>query len=114
MKTKKELEKLSRAIGKAIFAYHNAIAVNLKECGKEMNVLPFDGDEDEKGLRLELVGRHNDLISTVIDKVRWNDEHNIVEVHIVEEDYDESDYWLDISYLGDNEDYVNDNIDWEK
>ena len=113
MKTTKELRELSNAIGKAICAYHNAISENLKESGKEHNVVGYE-DEDEKGLRLEIIGRHDDLVSTVIDKVRYNNESDMVEVHICEEDYREQDYWTYISTLGDAQDYVNDSIEWEE
>ena len=113
MKTKKELDKLSNAIGNAIFAYHNAIAENLKESGKEHNVVGYE-DEEEKGLRVEIIGRHNDVVSIVVDKVRYNNKSNSVEVHICEEDYREQDYWTFISTLDDAQDYVNDSIDWEE
>ena len=113
MKSKEELKKLSEDIGKAIVAYHNAICDNLKECGKELKVIG-DNDEGEKdGMHLFIVVNHNDLDEIVVDKVRYNNERGIVEVHICEEEYEDRDYWFDISYLGDDADYVNENIDWE-
>lgn len=113
MKTSKELNELNIAIGKAVFAYHNAIFENLKESGKEHKVVSYE-DEGEKGLRLEIIGRHNDAVSMVIDKIRYNKGNNSVEVHICEEDYRKQDYWTYISTLGDAQDYVNQSIDWEE
>lgn len=113
MKTSKELNELYIAIGKAVFAYHNAISENLKESGKEHKVVSYE-DEDEKGLRLEILGKHNDAVSMVIDKIRYNKGNNSVEVHICEEDYRKQDYWTYISTLGDAQDYVNQSIDWEE
>lgn len=113
MKTLDELNELSNAIGKAVRAYHNAIAENLKESGKEHKVVGYE-DEDEDGLRVEIIGRHDDAVSMVVDKVRYNKEHNMVEVHICEEDYRKQDYWTYISTLGDAQDYVNQSIDWEE
>ena len=113
MKTSKELNELNNAIGKAVFAYHNAISENLKESGKEHKVVGYE-DEDEEGLRLEIIGRHDDAVSIVVDKIRYNKENNSVEVHICEEDYCEQDYWTYISILGDAQDYVNQSIDWEE
>ena len=111
MKTKKELAELSNAIGEAIGAYHNAIANNLKESGKEHEV---EGD-DENGLHLTIIGRHDSAVDICVDKIRYNCKSSIgfVEVHICEEDYKEKDYWLDIDNLGDDADYVNDNIVWD-
>ena len=110
MKTKKELDKLSAAIGNAIRVYHQAIKDNLKESGKEHKVEGYDEDED--GMRLTIENDMN-LIEVVIGKVRYNGELNIVEIHISEEDYCKQDYWCNISWLGDDEDYVNDNIIWD-
>lgn len=112
MKTEKELNELSNAIGKAISAYHNAIAENLKESGREHRVVGYE-DEDEKGLRVEIFGRHDDVVTLVIDKVRYNNEHESVEVHICEEEYRKQDYWIYPSILGDTEDYVYESIEWE-
>jgi hypothetical protein len=111
MKTEKELNELNNAIGKAVFAYHNAIAENLKESGREHRVVGYE-DEDEEGLRVEIIGRHNDAVSMVVDRIRYNNEHNSVEVHICEEDYRKQDYWVYISTLGDAQDYVNLSIEW--
>ena len=70
MKTKKELNELSNAIGKAERAYYNAIKENLKESGKEHSV--ESDDEDEDGLHVTTTDRHDNNVIAVIDKVRFN------------------------------------------
>ena len=110
MKTSKELSELSAAIGKAINAYHNAVMENLKEGGKEY---PIYTEEDNAGFVVEFIGRHNDLVTAEVDKIRYNNENDSVEVHICREDYEAMDYWLGIWALGDAIDYVLDNIIWE-
>jgi len=114
MKTKKELEKMSAAIGRAVSAYHNAIFENLKESGKEFSV---QGDDtDEKGQRLNIHGRHDDLVNILVDKVRHtpNDFMGVVEIHIAQEDYKETDYWMNIQHIGiDDMDYIYDYIVWD-
>jgi hypothetical protein len=115
MKTKKELQKLSNAIGNAIMAYHDAIFDNLKESGKEHGVETDWEDEDSKGLHLSIVGCHDDLVVLTIDKVRVNPEkgvNGVIEAHICEEDYDGCDYWMMAFELGDDADYLYDNIIW--
>ena len=114
MKTKKELEKLSNAIGDAERAYYNAIKENLKESGKEYSV---ESDyEDEDGLHVTTTDRHDNNVIAVIDKVRFNANcgvDGIVEVHVCEWDYNEKDYWIDIQALDyDVKPYVYDNIIW--
>ena len=111
MRTSKELSELSAAIGKAINAYHNAVMENLKEGGKEYPI--YTDDEDNEGFVVEVIGRHNDLINTEVDKIRYNNERGIVEVHICREDYEAMDYWLTIWDLGDATDYILDNIIWD-
>ena len=115
MKTKKELQKLSNAIGEAIRAYHNAIFDNLKESGKEHKVEADWEDEDSKGLHLTIIGRHDDTVLLEIDKVRINPEkgvNGVIEAHICSEDYDECDYWIMTSEFGDDADYLYNNIIW--
>lgn len=114
MKTKEELKELSNAIGRAICTYHQAVFNNLKEAGRELKVLGDDDDEDEKsGLRLSIVGRHDDLVDIVVDKIRYNKESDSVEIHVCEEEYKDTDAWYGMYILGDDEDYVNDSIDWD-
>lgn len=116
MKTKKELEKLSNAIGKAERAYYNAIKENLKESGKE-HIVESD-DEDEDGLRVRTTDRHDNNVMAVIDKIRFNGNvgchpYGIIEVHVCEWDYDDEDYWIDIQMFDDDvKPYVYDNIIW--
>lgn len=112
MKTKRELTELSNAIGKAISTYHNAIFENLKEGGKEYNVND-DDDDETNGIRLNIDGRHDDLVNIVVDKIRYNKERGIVEIHVSEEEYENCDVWYAIYILGDDEDYVNDCIVWD-
>lgn len=110
MKTKEQLQAMSNAIREAKRTYRNAIAVNLKESGKEHNLL-FD-DEYEKGLMfLVSVG---DVVNTeVIDKVKWNEERQDVQYHIVESNYRECDLWSSVSWLGEDVDFLYEAIDWE-
>lgn len=110
MRTSKELSELSAAIGKATNAYHNAVMENLKEGGKEYSIYT---EEDNEGFVIEVIGRHNDLIFTEVDKIRYNNENDSVEVHICREDYKAMDYWLEIWALGDATDYILDNIIWD-
>ena len=117
MKTKKELQKLSNAIGAAQRAYHDAIFDNLKESGKEHGV---EGDYEDDGLHLTIIGRHDDTVLLEIDKVRVNKDkgvngwvsNGVVEVHISNEDYKPCDYWMMASEFGDDVDYIYDNIIW--
>ena len=115
MKTKQELQKLSNAIGEATRAYHQAIFDNLKEGGKEYNVEADWEDEDSKGIHLSIIGRHDNVVTLEVDKVRFNPEkglHGVIETHICSEDYDECDYWLMATEFGDDVDYLYDNIIW--
>ena len=115
MKTKKELKKLSRAITKATYAYHKAIFDNLKESGKEFKVIGDNDEDDVEGLNLTIIGRHDEAVDIVVDKIRHATLKEIerIEVHICQEDYEKKDYWCDADVLGDDMDYVFGNIDWE-
>lgn len=110
MKTKKELQDLSRQASKAILAFQRAVYDNLQESGKEYGII---GDE-ENGLRLTIIGRHDDPVHVVIDKVRCNQDSRSIEVHVCEEEYEEEDYWTYASDLGDAEVYLYDNIEWNE
>lgn len=115
MKTKEELDKLSRNIVKAMHKYHCAIFDNLKECGKELSVSGYD-DEEEDGLRLTTIGRHQEAVDIMVDKIRYAKHESgveLIEVHICEEDYNGADYWINADILNDDVDYVFDNIEWE-
>lgn len=116
MKTKKELEVLSNNISKAIFAYRQAIFDNLKESnGKEFDIESDDEDDHEKGIRLTTIGRHNDAILLLIDKIRFNPNRGlegVIEVHIAEDDYKDCDYWMLACEFGDDEEYIYNNIIW--
>ena len=119
MRTKKELDELSEMIANATFAYHAAIFDNLKESGKEYDVIPDDDDDDEEhnGLRLTIIGRHDESVDICVDKVRYAKRKSgveLIEVHVCEEDYEERDYWCDVDTFGYDEDYVFNNIKWEK
>ena len=116
MKTKKELDKLSYAIGKAERAYYNAVSDNLKESGKEHNV---ESDvEDEDGLHVTTTDLHDNNVIAVIDKIRFNGNvgchpYGIVEVHVCEWDYNDEDYWIDVeAFDSDVKPYVYENIIW--
>lgn len=108
MKTRENLQELSDNIAKAIFAYRMAVEANLKESGKEYYVL---GDDEESGLFVQTIGRHG-VLNVYIDKVRYNNDTENVEAHVCEENGDEIDYWLNVSYFGEDEDYIYDNIGW--
>ena len=114
MKTKKELVKLSNAIGKAERAYYDAVRENLKESGKEHGV---ESDyEDEDGLRVRTTDRHDNNVMAVIDKIRFNAHEGVdgrVEVHVCEWDYDDKDYWIGIEMFdSDVKPYVYENLIW--
>ena len=114
MRTKKELNELSNAIGKAERAYYNAIKENLKESGKEHDV---ESDyEDEDGLHVTTTDRHDNNVIAVIDKIRFNTNcgvDGLVEVHVCEWDYDDEDYWIGIEmFNSDVKPYVYENIIW--
>ena len=114
MKSKEEIIELSNAVGRAIREYHKAIADNLKESGKEFSV--EGDDEDTNGLRLDILGRHDDLVNVVVDKVRYYTSKNgaeYIQVHICEEEYKDCDYWVIVDYFGDNADYIYESIVWE-
>ena len=111
MRTKDELNEMSMAIGNAINAYHHAIEDNLKECGERPVVDEYD--DEESGMRIDIIGRHNDLVNVVVDKVRYNEKNNSVEFHVCEENYSDADYWIYSSEFGDDADYVYECIDWE-
>ena len=114
MKTKEELNELSYAIGVAERAYYDAVRDNLKESGKEHSV--ESDDEDENGLRVTTTDRHNNNVSAVIDKVRFNADagaDGLVEVHVCEWDYSKEDYWIFIqAFDSDVKPYVYYNIIW--
>lgn len=109
MKTRKELQELSDNIAKAVFAYHKAVEANLKESGKEYNVI---GDNDERGLFVQTIGRHG-VVDFLIDKVRYNNDTENVKAHVCEENGAEIDYWLNASFFEEDEDYIYDKIEWE-
>lgn len=114
MRTKKELNELSNAIGDAERAYYDAIEDNLKESGKE-HIVEGD-DEDEDGLRVTTTDRHDNNVVAVIDKIRFNANggvNGLVEVHVCEWDYDKEDYWIYIqAFDSDVKPYVYNNIIW--
>lgn len=105
MKTKEELEKMHKAISKAISTYHKAIGNNLKESGKEHKL--DNCDDDCGGVRCYIDGN-----VIVADKVRYNYEFDFVEVHVCEEEYEDADYWIDIAEFDYDEDYICANIVW--
>ena len=110
MKTKKELQQLSLAIRAAEKAYSNAIIENLTE-GGEKKVVDYD-----EGLRLSIIG--DDAVEEeVIDKIRFNEERNKVEIHICERVFgnvSECDEWEDICDLTSSDiKIVYANIVWE-
>lgn len=118
MKTKKELNELSYAIGAAERAYYNAIKENLKESGKEHSVESDDEDDwdDVVGLHVTTTDRHDNNVIAVIDKIRFNANEGVdglVEVHVCMWDYVKKDYWADIQLFdSDVKPYVYENIIW--
>lgn len=116
MRTSKELKVLSNNIGKAIFAYHDAVKENLKESGKEHGVYGDEYLEDDEVEAVRLTTFNDDgdgVVFMDIDKVRYNKERDVVEVHVRMEDYRECDWWYNADMLGDTIDYVFDAIKWE-
>lgn len=109
MKTKEELTRLSGEVNKAIWAYHDAIASNLIESGREHNVI--GDDEDYDGIILKI--RDDDSVDTIlVDKVRWDKDKKYVEYHQSEFNYEKSDLWIPIGWLGDEIDYIYEAIEW--
>ena len=109
MKTKKEIMQLRNAVGEAVSAYHNAIESNLKESGREHNVI--GDDEDYDGMFLTIYD--NDDINTIlVDKVRWNEETECVEYHEAKFNYNECDVWKPIRWRGDDAEYIYEAIEW--
>lgn len=106
MKTKKEIMQLRNAVSEAISAYHNAIESNLKESGREHNVI--GDDEEYDGVILKIY--NDDYI--LVDKVRWNKETECVEYHEAEFNYKECDVWKPISWLIDDAEYIYEAIEW--
>ena len=109
MKTVQELAELRSNVAKSIFAYHNAIFNNLKESGKEYNILPFD--DETNGIRLDYDG-----VSNVIDKVRYAKRGSgveLIECHCCEENFKEVDQWFNIDYWCEDADYIYDAIIWD-
>ena len=116
MKTSKELKALSDKCSEAIFAYHDAVKENLKESGKEHGVYGDEYLEDDKVEAVRLTTFNDDgdgVVFMDIDKVRYNKERDVVEVHVRMEDYRECDWWYDANMLGDPIGYVYDAIKWE-
>jgi hypothetical protein len=61
------------------------------------------------------MGRHDDLVPMELDKVRFNKDRGVsglIEVHVCNEDYKDTDYWLMASEFGDDVQYIYDNIIW--
>ena len=110
---------LRNAIGEAISAYYNAVASNLKESGREHNVI--GDDEDYDGIFLTIYDNDdintilvdNDDINTIlVDKVRWNEETECVEYHEAKFNYIECDVWKPIRLLLDDAEYIYEAIEW--
>ena len=109
MKTSRELNEMLMAIGEATLDYHKAIEDNLKESGKEHNVI--GDDEDYDGIYLKL--RDDDAVDTaLVDKVRWNKEDRQVECHYSSWNYKATDYWTPVYWLADEINYIYENIEW--
>lgn len=106
---KKELDEMSRNIGKTVRRYHCAIGENLREIGKPVRV---QGDDDDvEGIEVS-VEHDGNLFPWVIDLIKWDEEKNEVMVHTTMMNYCDSDDWYYLSELGDATDYVLDVIQW--
>ena len=117
---KNEISAFRRDMIKAKYAYHQAIAQKLKECGKELEVVEEYWDEEDddcpKGVHLTTLGDDNNAFDVVVDRIRYEDgdSDGKVAVHICRWEYNEVDYWISIGDLMDEcADYVFSSIMWE-
>ena len=116
---KNQIIAFRRDMFKAKFAYHNAVVEMLKECGKELEVVSEDWDEDEdypKGVHLTTLGDDNEAFDVVVDRIRYEEKEPVTKVgiHVCRYEYKEVDYWWGINDLMDEcADYVISSIVWE-
>lgn len=109
MKTKKQLEQLTEAIGNAIFAYRRAIKENLQEIGHPVCV---QGDNSEElGITVSVID-DDTLAMCTIDQIKYDKEHDDILVHYISYNYNATDEWYSLSYLGDATDYVLEAVQW--
>lgn len=110
MKTKKQLEQLTEAIGNAIFAYRKAIKENnLQEIGHPVCV---QGDNSEElGITVSVIDDDTLAVCT-IDQIKYDKEHDDILVHYSKYNYKETDEWNSLSCLGDADDYVLEAVQW--
>jgi len=110
MKSKEEIEKLCDAMVNAEFEYKSAIRTNISEYKKEILVKP----NIDANYFLITIKNEDGFVDLGVDKVRWNEEQDYIEYHIVKYDFlEDLDEWKCIDELYEGEiDCILDNIDW--
>ena len=112
---KNEINAYRRDMIKAKYAYHQAIAEKLKECGKELEVVSEYWDKDDdypKGVELTNLGDDNNAFNVVVNRIRY--ENGEPSFHVCRWEYTEVDYWVTTGDLTEEcVDYIYDSIIWE-
>lgn len=109
MYTKEQIINLSALIGKAIKNYRDAITTNLRTLGTAIQIQGDDGEVNGININVEDDGT---LYPWTVDRIRWNEEYSIIEVHASFINNKVSDEWICLSELGDAADYVLEAIQW--
>ena len=118
MKSLATIENLRNRMFKAERAYRQAIVENLKEYGKELEVINDEWSEDDgypRGVEVTSIGDDNESFSCVVDKIRY-EEGEIIDkasIHVVWYNYKNIDQWWGLNDLiGEAADYVLSCIQW--
>ena len=115
MKTEKEIKALESAIYNAQINYFRAILTNLKEIGKEVDLI--NDEIGDVGLTLTNIDDDGNCEVDVVDKVRYNDNGRgeSFEVHIIKCDGKKCDSWVSIDCFNhDCSMYIFANIKWKE
>lgn len=119
MKSLATINNLRDRMFKAGFAYRQAIMQNLKEWGKELEVINCDWSEDDgypRGVKVTSIGNNDETFSCVVDKIRYEDNEiiNKASIHVVWLDYNEDidEWWGLDDLIGEAADYVVSCIQW--
>ena len=112
MKTKKELQKLSKAIDSATAKYNIAVFENLKECANKEFTVNSEYDESLV-LTVDSLNGDDDTVDITVDKIRYNSKNNHVEIHVCELEYKDCDEWYESCFFGyDILPFIYDGIVW--
>ena len=118
MKSLRTIKQLRSDMFKATNKYHQTIIQNLKELGKDLEVVAEGWDEDEgepKGCKVTSLGEDNESYEAIIDMIRYEASEPVVKVaiHVAWYNYKEINQWWGLSDLtGEAADYVLDSIQW--